>query len=217
LTVTATKFRFETSFDNGAHSVANAAALAQAQALEAAAADGEQRGFSQGHAQALSEIESQTATLLSRLSGDMIVLFDTLDSVKRQLIADSAIVATATGSAIGGRLIEKLPQAKIDSLVEELMNDVVDTPRLVLRLPPALLDSARSTVESMAQTHGFLGRLIFMGEPSYGASDVTIEWAHGGMTFSALEQQQRIQKTAQTFVDSVLGGGDIDTIEKVNA
>jgi flagellar biosynthesis/type III secretory pathway protein FliH len=213
----ATKFRFETSFDNGAHAVANAAELAQTHAIEAAAAEGEQRGFAQGHAQALSEIDSQTATLLSRLSGDMLVLFETLDELKRQLTADGAIVAIATGSAIGGRLIEKLPQARIDSLIEELMTDVVDMPRLVLRLPPALLDSTRSAVEIMAQAHGFSGRLIFMDEPSYGPSDVTIEWAHGGLSFLALEQQQRIQKTAQIFVDSVLGGSDIGTIEKVNA
>jgi flagellar assembly protein FliH len=217
LTVAATKFRFETSFDNGANAVANAAELANEQALAAAAADGEQRGFASGHNQALSEIESQTAAILARLSSEMLVLFDTLDGVKRQLTADSAILAAATGSAIGGRLIEKIPQAKIVSLIEDLMNDVVDTPRIVLRLPPALLDSTRSAVETMAQTHGFSGRLIFMSEPDYGPSDVTIEWAHGGISFSALEQQQRIQKSAQMFVDSVLGGGDIGAIEKEDA
>jgi flagellar assembly protein FliH len=215
--MTATKFRFETSFDNGAHAVANAAELAHAQAIEAAAADGEQRGFANGHRQALIEIEAQTAAQLARLNCDMLTLFETLDGIKRQLTADGAIVAAATGRAIGGHLIEKMPQARIESLIEELMNDVVDTPRMVLRLPPALLDSTRTAVEAMAQTHGFSGRLIFMSEPNYGSSDVTVEWAHGGLSFSALEQQQCIQKTTQMFIDSVLGGGDIGAIEKVDA
>jgi flagellar assembly protein FliH len=213
----ATKFRFETSFDNGAHAAANAAETAHVQAVEIAALNGEARGYTRGYDQAMSEISAQTATLLASLNTEMQVLYDTLDSVKRQVIADGAIVACATGSAIGGSLMEKLPQERIISLVEELMTDVAEAPRLVLRVQPDLLDSTRSAVEAIAQSHGFSGRLIFMGETSYSSGDVTIEWAHGGVTFSALEQQQRVQKSAQQFVDSVLGGGDIETIEKVDA
>jgi flagellar assembly protein FliH len=214
LTTSATKFRFETSFDNGANAVATAADLAQTQTIEAVAAQSELRGFARGHSQALSEIEAQTADLLARLSCEILVLFETVDATKRQLIADSAIVATTIGTAIGGRLIEQIPQEKIDSLIEELITDVVDSPRLVLRLPPALLDSTRTTVETMAHAHGFSGRLIFMSEQNFGPTDVTIEWAHGGMSFSAVDHQQRIQKTTQLFVDSVLNGGDININQK---
>lgn len=213
----ATKFRFETSFDNGAHAAANAAEDAHTHAIEIAAADGETRGYSRGYDQAMNEIAAQTADLLARLNTEIQVLYDTLDVVKRQVVADAAIVACATGSAIGGCLMEKLPQERIISIVEGLMSDLAESPRLVLRVQPDLLDSTRSAVETIAQSHGFSGRLIFMSEASYSSGDVTIEWAHGGVTFSALEQQQRVQKTTQQFVDSVLGGGDIETIEKVDA
>jgi hypothetical protein len=100
--------------------------------------------------------------------------------------------------------------------VEDLINDVIDTPRLVLRVPPALLDSTRAAVDSISQAHGFAGRLIFLGEDSYASSDVTIEWAHGGVSFAATEQQNRIQSSAQAFVDSVLGGGDLATGTEVH-
>jgi flagellar assembly protein FliH len=214
--MTATKFRFETSFDNGAHAAASATEVAHIHAVEIAAVDGETRGYARGYDQAMSEINAQTVALLARLNTEMQVLYETLDTVKRQVIADGAAVACAAGSAIGGRLIEKLPQEQIISLVEDLMCDVVEAPRLVLRVQPDLLDSTRSAVESIAQSHGFAGRLIFMGEAGYSSGDVTIEWAHGGVTFSALEQQQRVKKTVQQFVDSVLGGGDIGNIEKVD-
>jgi flagellar assembly protein FliH len=212
---TSTKFRFETSFDNGAHDIATAAERAQSAAVESAAADGETRGYARGYDQAMSEISAQTQSLLVRLSTDMQVLYDTLGTVKRQLISDSAIVATATGNAIGGRLMERLPEERIGHLIEELINDVIETPRLVVRVSPILLDAVRSSVESIAQVHGFSGRLIFLGEANYTNSDITIEWAHGGVTFATSEQQQRIQSSAQTFVDSVLGGGDLATGIKV--
>jgi flagellar biosynthesis/type III secretory pathway protein FliH len=215
--MSATKFRFETSFDNGVHAAANAAEHAHTQAIEDARSQGETVGFARGHDQALSEIAAQTQNLLSRLCTEMQVLFDALDGVRRQLVADGAVVASAAGAAMGGRLIERLPEARIASLVEDLIHDVIDTPRLVLRVPPVLLDTTRAAVETISQAHGFAGRLIFLGEDSYGPSDVTVEWAHGGLSFSAIDQQQRIQNSAQAFVDSVLGGGDMTTSTEVHA
>jgi flagellar biosynthesis/type III secretory pathway protein FliH len=204
-----TKFRFETSFDNGARAVATAAERAHSTAIDTATANGEAHGFDRGYEQAMGEIAAQTQILLARLSTDMQVLYDTLDGIKRQLVADGTIVATATGSAIGGRLMEKLPTERIGQLVEELINDVIDTPRLVVRVPPTLLDSARGAIDTITQSHGFSGRLIFLCEETYKIGDVTIEWAHGGLTFATLEQQQRVQSSAQAFVDSVLSGGDL--------
>ncbi len=212
----ATKFRFETSFDNGAYAAASAAEVAQVQAVEIAALDGEARGYTRGYDQAMSEIGAQTAAALGRLNTDMQILYDTLDGIRRQIIADGAIVASAVGNAIGGSLMERLPQDRIISLVEELMADVMETPRLVLRVQPDLLDSTRSAVETLTQAHGFAGRLIFMSEPTYVCGDVTIEWAHGGITFSTLEQQQRVKNSTKQFVDSVLGGGDIDITKKAD-
>ncbi len=214
--MSATKFRFETSFDNGLTAASTAAGLAHQQALADAQVEGEAIGFAQGHAQAHAEIAAQTQLLLSRLCTEMQVLFDALDKVKRQLVADGAIVTTAAGNAMGGRLMKHLPEARIAAFVEELMSDVIDTPRLVLRVPPALLDSTRAAVESISQAQGYAGRLIFLAEDSYGSSDVTIEWAHGGLSFDATEQHLRIQSSAQTFVDSVLGGGDLVTGAEVH-
>jgi flagellar assembly protein FliH len=213
----ATKFKFENSFDNGAQEVASAADRAQQQAVQDAKADGDSIGYARGYEQAMSEIAAQTQSVAERLCTEMLVLFETIDGVKRQLVADGAHVAVAAGSAIAGQLIEKLAEAHIANLVEGLIADVIDMPRLVLRVAPALLDSTRSMIESVSQAHGFSGRLIFLGEPDYANGDITIEWAHGGLTFSAAEQQTKIQNSAQAFVDSMLGGGEMIDNAKVQA
>jgi flagellar assembly protein FliH len=213
----ATKFRFETSFDNGAGAAADAAAHAQAAEVDSVRQDAEAAGFSRGHAQAMGEIEAHTQSLLGRLAVDMQVLFDALDGVKRQLIADGAIAASTAGSTMAGALIQKLPEQRIASLMEALIQDVIDTPRLVLRVSAPMLDQVRTRMESLAQTHGFSGRLIFLGEVNFADSDITIEWAHGGLSFSAQDQQQRIQQITQAFVESILGGGDVPTAQEVHA
>ncbi len=205
----ATKFRFETSFDNGAHAAASAAELARKEMLVEAATEGEARGFARGHEQAMSEVAAQTQSLLHGLCAEMAQLFESIDTVKRQLVVDAATVASVTGGAIGGRLMERLPEERIAMLMEDLIHDIVDAPRLVLRVSSELLDSTRASVESITQAHGFAGRLIFLAEPNYNIGDITIEWAHGGLSYDAVNQHQLIESSVKAFVDSVLNGGDI--------
>jgi flagellar biosynthesis/type III secretory pathway protein FliH len=213
--MSATKYCFDKSFDNGASLAATTAEKEHDKDIDAAKEQGEIQGYKRGYDSAMTEISAQTHSILAVLSTKVEDILFSIDSVKRQLIADSAIIATVTGRSIGNRLIEKLPQERIEHLVEEIMNDIIDVPRLVVRIPPILLDSTRMAVERISQAHGFAGRIIFMSEPSYGASDITIEWANGGVNFAQVNQNNIIQNSSNNFVDSILNNADLNDEMKV--
>ena len=209
----ATRFRFEHSFDNGAAEQAAREAARIAIELEEAESRGYARGHSEGSAEAHASLEASTEAALGRIMADMTVLYDHLDRVRRQLIADAALVAAAGGAALAGTIARQIEDHRLSEAFSAALADHLDSPRIVVRVSDSLLDAARSRMESAASAQGFSGKLIFLSDPALACGDATIEWAHGGLCLDLAQAQEQLKEAAGRFAQHVVDGCELNEVE----
>ncbi|MGE5147082.1 MAG: flagellar assembly protein FliH, partial [Candidatus Eiseniibacteriota bacterium] len=93
---------------------------------------------------------------------------------------------------------DALPE--IEAVFAECLPRAIDEPRIVFRVPDALLDALKGRVDEVAQRAGFRGKVVLLSDDGLGASDCRIEWADGGAERSV----DRIWKDVEELVGRVL-------------
>lgn len=206
-----TRFRFDTAFDGGTARVEAARQADEAQKLAQARADGEAVGFARGHAQALAETEAATLACCTRIGSALADALHRLDQRQRIAQSEAAGLALAIAEQLSAGLTRRLPQERVLALVDSLLADVMSEPRLVIRVSDALLDAVKARIDADAARLGYPGRLIFLGEPSFDAHEVSVEWAGGGLDGRAAPLTAQMHETIDSFIAGVLQPGATTT------
>jgi flagellar assembly protein FliH len=71
------------------------------------------------------------------------------------------------------------------------------TPRVVVRLAPAMIGGIKSRLEEAARIGGFDGALIVRAEPSIAIGDVILEWPEGAIAHDRAAAFARIDEIVQ--------------------
>ena len=214
--MSAVRFRFERNFDNGAAEQAAAEELRQRLLIEDASNAAYAQGFAEGEAAAHASLNAKIDAVMQRLAVDAQVLYDHLEGVRRRLIADAAIIAATAGSNIGAAIAHAERDARILAAFDKMLAAHLESPRIVLRVAPAMLEPLRQRFEQSAQAMAFAGKLIFLEDKACAQTDIVIEWSHGGLTLNLDEQRQRLEADALVFAQSVMSGSDLpDNMEQV--
>jgi flagellar biosynthesis/type III secretory pathway protein FliH len=177
----ATKFGFDRVF--GVDPVNTDAAMADQHTTDLAAA--RQIAYAEGYAAAESRIQSdllaQNADTAKNIDAKLTALFSDLATVQQSLVAEAAQCIGALAEKIAGEALLQFPLDRIEGIVAPMLAELIDTPRLVIRVCPALLDAARLQLEDLAIASSYSGKLVFIAEDSLLPGDVLMEWAHGGL------------------------------------
>ena len=70
--------------------------------------------------------------------------------------------------------------AEVAHVVEEVIGHVLDEPRIIVKVADDLVDSMRSRLEEVADSHGFEGRVVVQADARLAPGDCKVEWADGG-------------------------------------
>jgi flagellar assembly protein FliH len=71
------------------------------------------------------------------------------------------------------------------------------TPRVVVRLAPAMIAGIKSRLEEAARIGGFDGAVIVRAEPSIAIGDVILEWPEGAIAHDRAAAFARIDEVVQ--------------------
>jgi flagellar assembly protein FliH len=179
--VTATKFSFDRVF--GVDPVNTDALRAEQHQADVEAV--RQIAYAEGYAAAeirmQSDLLAQTADTETTITTKLEELFSALSVMQKSLVADAAQCVSALAEKIAGEALLHYPLDRIDGIVAPLLAELIDTPRLVIRVAPALLDAVKSRIDDIAIATSYSGKLIFLAEDNLLPGDVLLEWAHGGL------------------------------------
>ncbi len=178
------KFLFDTAFDEDAEEEIEApppaptfseAELAAARAQGAAegerrARDAAERTDARRTAEALEKIAAAVAGLAAQQAA-------ALEETRRGAMA----LAAAIARKIAPELARRGADDAIATLFAERLPDLVDEPRLVIRLDAPRIDAVKDRLEAVATSVGYAGRLIFLAADGLDAPDCRMEWADGGV------------------------------------
>ena len=137
---------------------------------------------SEGHAQALAEVDSRRSQAIADLSAALTASLPRLTSVVETYREQTADLAMATGRALAFAALDRLPRAALQAALEELGREIDASPRLVIAMA-GLDDAARAEIETLCANVGYAGAVRFRDEPGLAQAAFTLEWADGRAAF----------------------------------
>jgi len=173
----ARKFLFERSFDERTQRTAESRRF-DAGELAQAHADGVAEGRAAGEAAARDAHALAIGTAVSTIADAVGALAAHRESAYARHAGEAADLALAICRKLLPALARTHALGEIESLVRDCLADLEGEPRVVVRVPDALLDPLQDRIESLGE--GFDGRIVLLGDDALAPSDCSVMWADGG-------------------------------------
>ncbi len=187
------KFTFDTVFERGPDGVATMARALNADELAAIRAEGYAEGYTAGKGDATAKAEQDCAARLNSIADGVNVAVGQLSEERNKLAAEACELAMMVAKRLVPHLMKQAPFAEIEALLAEALGNLSDTPHIVVRINEEWLEQVSPRLEQIAQTRGFQGKLIILGEPDISIGDCRIEWADGGIVRNAAAVGREIE------------------------
>lgn len=181
---TSKPFTFDRSFDLGALKAAEETRKAITYSEQEMALAKEQaygQGFVAGKEAAMQEIQQQQNSILGSISR----VFERFAKDVWDVFGLQKHVASEVGSAIARKLLPdymaKHGSQEIIAAIEKAVSEMINEPRLVLRVSENNFEYIKREVDQLGQRLGYSGKMIILADQALGDNDCKLEWADGGM------------------------------------
>ncbi|WP_448188385.1 FliH/SctL family protein [Azospirillum sp. sgz301742] len=173
--------------------------------IEQGYADGHAAGLAEGAEAARAEIESTDAALtaqaldrIARGVADLIVQREAGNAAR----SDQPVhIALAIVRKLMPELARRNGLAEIERLVRACLTDLMDEPRLVVRVAPDTIELVRGHLEATVANCGFDTKLVVVGDPALGPGDCRVEWAEGGAERDTARLLADIEESASRLLE----------------
>jgi len=144
-----------------------------------------EEGFLKGHAAALEEEGASTAHKAAKALKTIAAAMDRMDAEQRAYNVEVEKTAIRLALAITRRVLpasaEVGADAEIKRLVAEALPNVLDQPRLTVRVHGSQAEMIRTAMRPLQEEHGYEGRLTVRPDNDLPAGDCRLEWGDGGI------------------------------------
>ncbi len=155
-------------------------AQAKSQAFKEGEKAGRDAGQKAGRAEAEKQAAARLAQALDRIAKGVTSLVRERDALNDMRRAQPLALAMVIVKKLMPTLAERHGVAEIEALVTTCLADLIDEPRLAIRVPTAGADELRERIEATPEAAGFAGRLVVRADGTLGPADCRVEWADGG-------------------------------------
>jgi flagellar assembly protein FliH len=159
-------------------------------------------GFRAGHSDAEQATERQMAEAVVRLAQALESLHQAQERSADEAQRVAARVAMSILKKVLPATCEQNAFEEVIRTVQECFANVLDEPRIIVRVDQELLDGVRERLETEAVMHGFEGRVVVQADPRIAKGDCRVEWADGG----AERDQARLIADIEAAVERSLAG-----------
>ncbi len=177
-------------------------AEAEAAAREAADAEGFARGLEQGHAEIRSSLEQAMADTSARLAETLARIDEQQKRANARINEDAIHVAIGVMRKIAPAWSKQFELTEIESIVRQCLANLFDAPKVIVQVHPDISDMVSESVEKIAQSRGFSGKVGVVGEPDIDLGDCHVSWGDG----TAVRDTKRIWAEINDIVERALQG-----------
>ena len=194
------KFLFENAFDiekpdNEAAQAAPEPTFTAAE-LEAAKQSAHADGMAAGLDQALRGLERQTAQALEETGRQLASLHERQTKSNEEVRRNALEVAISVVRKLVPGIEARDGISEIERVVVDSLQQVLDQPRVVIRVHDALMQALQGRLKGVSESVGFPGQLVLIADDRLGPSDCRVEWADGGA--------ERIGERIWSEIDAVI-------------
>jgi flagellar assembly protein FliH len=216
---TVRKFQFDVEFDAAAHAPAPREVEPpppppsfSEQELAAARDAAFEDGRAAGAAEVAGAAETKAAAALTALGAALDAARPALDAVIERCRDDALTLAAAVARKLVPSMLARDAVAAVESVVTDLLPQVIDEPRLVIRANDALIEALQRSIEALAARAGYAGRIILLGDERLSGAECRVEWADGGAEHDTERLSREIAATVDRFLHGI-GGEAPDTAD----
>lgn len=156
----------------------------------------------QGEAAAMQRVEAETARALASIADAARAALPTLAAVAHQHRAGSAELALACGRQIADAACARFPEAPLQAALVALAREVEATPKLVLRVAPAMKERLEAALAETAEAIGYPGQIIARDDPDMSPAAFVLEWGDGSAAFDPVAGARRIAEALEGAIAS---------------
>jgi flagellar assembly protein FliH len=164
------------------------------------------RAFARGREEALAEAgmadSRQTAAAIEAIGAALSTLGPICEAGLKRCRADALMLAAAIVRKVVPKAMHDATGGTVEALLVSVLPQLMDEPRLVIRVSGALLETLRQHIEDAARGCGYPGKIIMLADETLDGPDCRIEWADGGAEF----ETGRIWREIDAAVDRHLNG-----------
>jgi flagellar assembly protein FliH len=182
--------------------------------LAAASQAAFQQGRAAGAAEAARAAEASAAAALATLAAALAEARPGLEAALDRCRTEALTLAATVARKLVPSLLARDAVVAVESVLTDLLPQVVGEPRLVIRANDALIDALKQSVEALAARAGYAGRIILLGDGRLAGADCRIEWADGGAEHDTERLSREIAATIDRFLHGV--GDDSPAADDTN-
>ena len=156
-------------------------------------------GFREGQQAETARAEAALAAAAEKLAATSARMLQTVTNYEQKARTDGIAVARSIAVKLASELVSRIPEAELDTLIEECLQSLDQTPHLVIRCQPDLVDKIKELTETHMAAAGYNGRLVVLGDPEIGPGDGRLEWADGGLVRDMSKILSEIDKSIVAY------------------
>lgn len=183
------KYAFETEFAPDGEIVREAAPRLTPNDMQAANAEGYERGKND----ALAHAERRAAAALEAIADAASAVLTRLDVESQAMRVEAAQIALAAARKIAGAALDAYGIERAQRAIESAMDTLRHQPRLVVRLPPDVAEALKPRIAEMCATHAYAAAVLVRPEPGLNAGEVAIDWSDGVIAMNPADAVKRIE------------------------
>ncbi len=143
--------------------------------------EGYAEGYREGQNAETARAAAALAASAEKIATSASSVLQSVANCESRARTDGIAVARSIAVKLASQLVSRMPEAELDALIEECLHSLDQTPHLVIRCQPDLVDKIKEITEAHMAAAGFNGRLVVLGDPEIGPGDGRLEWADGGL------------------------------------
>lgn len=174
------KFLFDRSFDGlqprHADLPAKPSVYAQAD-LDAA----KEAAFNEGYAAGKQKHLAEIAVIATHIEHQLETLLQGAAQHRHEQQTETMDIALTIAQKLLPDYVSRNGLDEIQGLLTQAMHEMAQEPRLVVRIPDAMLDPLQQSLDHLINSQAFAGKIILLADDNLGAQDCRIEWSDGGI------------------------------------
>ena len=164
------------------------------------------RGFTDAQQAAEASIKAREIEAQERIAQALTTCAKDIPREMETIIEEALSVALAAARKLAPALMAQQPLSEITALLDDCLKHRRTTPHLVIRVSTELPDDAaahlENAVKTLADQHGFAGRIAIRHEPGLNHGDCGIDWAEGGI----IRSREATDAAITALIDNYLAG-----------
>ena len=169
-------------------------------------AEGHAAGLEEGAAAARAEIEGTDAALtaqaLERVAESAAAFFAEYEATAAARRDEPVHIALAIVRKLMPELARRNGLEEVEGLVRACLTELIDEPRLIVRVGAETVEPVRGHLEEMIANSGFDTKLVVVADPELGPGDCRVEWAEGGSERGTARLLAEIEQCAERLLEA---------------